>query len=203
MKLFYAAASPYARIIRVALIERDLDTRVEKQEVTLRDPGSALLPFNPVGRVPTLQLDDGMVLTETQQILSYLDTQHTDRPLLPRDGSDRWMTMARFGTAIGFLDGIAVWNRELRRPEDERSPGVIALETTRANRTLDALEHAVADGAYAGPMDAARIGLGSALNWCERRHQTYAWRQDRPALSAWHDAIVRTPSFQATVPPPG
>jgi glutathione S-transferase len=34
MKLFYAAGSPYARIIRVALRETGLDRRVPEEEVT-------------------------------------------------------------------------------------------------------------------------------------------------------------------------
>ena len=59
MRLFYGPASPYARMVRIALLETGLDELVTKQEVTLRDPGSALLPFNPVGRVPTLELDMG------------------------------------------------------------------------------------------------------------------------------------------------
>ena len=99
MRLFYAAASPYARIVRVALLETGLDAQVGKQEVTLRDPNSALLPYNPVGRVPTLELDDGTILTESLLILNYLDTRHAGRPLLPRDGSDRWRTLAEMGTA--------------------------------------------------------------------------------------------------------
>lgn len=201
MKLFYGLGSPYARIVRIALLELGLDSQVEKQEVTLRDPKSALLPYNPVGRVPTLQLDDGTVLTESLLILSYLDTQHGGLPLLPRDGSDGWMTLSRLGTAMGLIDGIAVWNRELRRPENERSPGMLALEDTRATRTLDVLEKSVAAGAYTGRLDAARIALGSTLGWTERRHRTFKWREEHPLLSAWYDDIAATPSFTATLPP--
>lgn len=203
MKLFYSAGSPYARMVRVALIELGLDSDVEKQEVTLRDPASALLPYNKVGRVPTLRLDNGTVLTESLLILSYLDILRPARALLPRDGSDGWVTLARFGTAMGFMDGIAVWNRELRRPEHERSPPVLALELTRAGRTADALNAMVADGAYAGRMDTARIALGCVLGYCERRHRTWDWRPGRPALAACYESIAQTPSFQATLPPPG
>lgn len=201
MKLFYHPGSPYARLIRIALLETGLDNRVEKQEVTLRDPHSALLPFNPVGRVPTLQLDNGAILTESLLILNYLETQHAGPPLLPRDGSDGWVTMSRLGTVMGMMDGIAVWNRELRRPEHERSPGMIALDTTRTLRTMAVLEKDVAGGALSGRMDAARIALGCTLGWCERRHRTFAWREGHPALSAWYDAIAEHPSFQATLPP--
>src|SRR5258706_4075582 len=97
MKLFYAAGSPYARIIRVALRETGLDRRVPEEEVALRDPNSGLLPFNPGGKVPTLQLDDGTILNETLLVLCYLDTQHAGRRLLPMDGSDGWQTPAASG----------------------------------------------------------------------------------------------------------
>jgi glutathione S-transferase len=202
MRLFYASASPFARIVRVALLETGLDGEVRKQEVTLRDPGSALLPFNPVGRVPTLELDDGTILTESLLILNYVDTLHSGPPLLPRDGSDRWRILAEMGTAAGMLEGVVTWARELRRPEHERSPGVIALETTRVNRTADALERAVAAGAYAGSINAARIVLGCVLGWIDPRHPAWHWRDKRPALTAWFDAIASTPSFRATIPPP-
>ncbi len=201
MKLFYAAGSPYARIVRIALIELGLDAATEKERVTLRDPHSTLLPYNPVGRVPTLRLDNGVVLTESLLIFSYLDTQHSGPPLLPRDGSDNWVTLSRLGTAMGLIDGIAVWNRELRRPAHERSPGMQALELTRATRTLDALETAVAGGAYTGRLDVARIALGATLGWAERRHRTFKWREGHPILSAWYDEIETIPSFIATLPP--
>jgi glutathione S-transferase len=73
MRLFYAPASPFARIVRVALLETGIDASVRSVEVTSRDPASALLPFNPVGRVPTLELDDGTILTESLLILDYID----------------------------------------------------------------------------------------------------------------------------------
>ena len=201
MKLFYAEGSPYARIVRIALLELGMDDKVEKEIVTLRDPESSLLPYNPVGRVPTLQLDDGTILTESLLIFFYLDTQHGGQSLLPRDGSDGWVTLSRMGTVMGLIDGLAVWNRELRRPEHERSPGMLALEYTRAMRTLDALEKSVAAGGYAGRLDAVRIALGSTLGWTERRHRTFKWREGHPVLSAWYDDIAQTPSFTMTLPP--
>jgi glutathione S-transferase len=202
MRLFYAPASPFARIVRVALLETGLDARVQKQEVTLRDPGSALLPFNPVGKVPAFELDDGTILTESLLILNCLDTLHSGPPLLPRDGSDCWRTLAEMGTAAGLLEAIVTWSRALRPPENQRSPGVIALETTRVNRTADMLERFVAGGAYAGPINASRIVLGCALGWVDPRHPIWRWREGRPALTAWFNAIAARPSFMQTIPLP-
>jgi glutathione S-transferase len=189
-------------MVRVALLETGLDGQVRQQEVTLRDLGSALLPFNPLGRVPTLELDDGTILTESQLILCHIDTLHDGPPLLPKEGSDRSRILAEMGTVIGMLDSIVTWSRELRRAETERSPGVIGLESARVNRTADRLEHAVASGAYAGAISASRIVLGCTLGWIDPRHPIWRWRDERPALAAWFEVIAARPSFAQTAPLP-
>ena len=199
MILYHVPASPYARMVRVALAERGLAGRVREVEVTLRDPDSALLPHNPVGRVPTLQLEDGTALSETLLILPYLDRLHAGERIMPEAPA----RLAALGTAIGFLDGIAVWNRALRPPPNERSPAVLAVEEARANRVADALDRAAAAGSYDGALDAAALALACALGYCERRHTFWRWRQGRPALAAWFERTTARPSFQATIPPPG
>src|SRR5215472_15135516 len=136
MRLFYAPASPYARIVRVALLETGLDAHVQKQEVTLRDPASALLPFNPVGRVPTLELDDGTILTESLLILHYLDAVQSGPKLRPRDGLDKWRVLSEMGLATGLLEGIVTWARMLRNPENQRAIAALDLETMRCNRCV-------------------------------------------------------------------
>lgn len=183
--------------MRVALREAGLTGQVRETETTLRDPAAPVLPHNPVGRVPTLVLADGTALTETALILPFLDTLGGGYRLVPP------AALAPLGLGLGLMEGVAVWNRELRRPPDERSPGVIALETGRAARVADALERAVAAGgwALAGPPDAARIMLGCVLGYAERRHRAWAWREGRPALADWFDAVSARPAFGATEPP--
>jgi glutathione S-transferase len=199
MKLFYASGSPYARIVRVAVRELGLQDTIEEVEVTLRDPNSSLLPYNPGGKVPTLQLDDGTVLNESLLVLAYLDTRHVGRKLLPMDGSDGWKTLSELGRAYAFLDAVTVWNRELRFGRS--APGVIALEKERADRAANALEAAVAGGFYAGPISAGQIVLGAALENFARRHKVWDWRSGRPHLSRFLDDIATRPSFTATVQP--
>ena len=190
MQLHYVPGSPYARMVRIAWRERGIQG-IAEHETTLRDPHSDLLAHNPVGRVPTLVLDDGTALTETLLILTHLDRLHAGPRLIPETPAG----LAELGQAIGLMDGIAVWNRELRRPAHERSPGVLALEQTRANRTADRLEGALPRHAT------ARLALACALGYCERRHAAWPWRHGRPALSAWFDSVAAGPLFQATLPP--
>jgi glutathione S-transferase len=199
MKLFYASGSPYARIVRVAIRELGLERKIEEVEVTLRDPNSSLLPYNPGGKVPTLQLDTGTILNESLLVLIYLDTQHRGHKLLPMDGSDGWKTLSEVGRAYAFLDAVTVWNRELRFGQS--APTVIALERERADRAADALEAAVASGAYSGPLDAGQIVLAAALENFARRHKVWDWRASRPHLSRFLDDIAARPSFTATIQP--
>lgn len=201
MRLFHAPGSPYARIVRMAVIELGLEDRIAVEEATLRDPGSVLLPFNPVGRVPTLVLADGTAVTETTPVLMVLDSLvEPPRRLLP--GAEAPRALAAYGRVLGMMDGIAVWNRELRRPEHERSPGVIALERVRAARIADALERDVAGGGYV-VLDAGWLALVALLGYCERRHRAFAWREGRPALAALFDAAQARPCVARTVPPEG
>jgi glutathione S-transferase len=205
MRLFYSAASPFARLVRIALQETGLNTHVSQQEITrvrLYSADSDVLAFNPIGRVPTLELDDGTILTESKLILDYIDAFNPGPKLLPRDGADGWRTLAEMGQASGLLDGIVTWLRFSALPEPQQASAVIARETTRVNRAADALEIAVARGAYTGSMNAAQIVLGTALGLVEPRLPVWKWRQGRVRLSAWYDMIAARPSFQSTVPPP-
>jgi glutathione S-transferase len=200
MKLYYAAGSPYARIIRVVVRELGLiPGAVEEVEVTLRDPNSALLPHNPGGKVPALGLDDGTILNESLLVLAYLDAVTGGGKLLPMDGSDDWQTLSELGRAYALLDAVTVWNRELRFGQS--APGVIALEKARAERAADALDAAIAAGGFAGPLSASQIVLAAALENFSRRHKVWDWRTGRPQLATLLDRIAAHPSFTATVQP--
>jgi len=200
MELFHSSGSPYARIARMAVLELGLEGRVAFTETTLRDPASSLLPHNPVGRVPSLVLADGTTVTETTPILMVLDSLVAPERRLLGDGADGWKRLAAYGRVLGMLDGIAVWNRELRRPVHERSPGVIALEETRAARIALALQEDVARGVYIAA-DAGFLALLAVLGYCERRHRVWPWREGLPGLAAWFDRASDRPSFDATMPP--
>ena len=194
-ELFYSDGSPYARICRMAIRERGLDTDIKETITTLRDPQAVVLPLNPSGKVPALALDDGYTLCETTAILQWLDAQGSAPPMLPQETQG----LAAYGRALGLLDGIAVWNRELRRPESERSPSVLALEALRADRTADVLVQDVARGYYQ-KVDAASLALLAVLGYAQKRHTVWQWQQGRAELEQWFNTFSQRPSFVDTVP---
>jgi glutathione S-transferase len=203
VRLFYSAGSPYARIVRIALLETGLDARVTKTEVTrarLYSSESEVLSVNPTGRVPTLELDSGTVLAESQLILNYINALSPGSGLLPCDGSDGWQTLAEMGQAWGLLDSIVAWVRA-QQPESQDTKAIVERESARAIRVADALEISVAKNGYSGGLNAAHIVLGAGLGLLEPRLPVWAWRGGHPRLSAWFDTVSARPSFRSTTPP--
>jgi len=197
MKLFYTPNSPYARIARVTALELNLSDRIAMQKVTVRDPNSELLHYNPTGKVPTLAINNGFILSETRIICAYLNHLNPEIKIVA-DISSSFLQQLE-GITGGFIDGTAVWVRELRRPLNEQSPGIIELERTRAVRTLDYFEK-IADKFDQTPK-LAHITLASALGQ-EMRLPEWHWRQDFPQLARWYDEFSERHSLQLTKPEP-
>lgn len=195
MKLFYTPNSPYARIARIATLELNLSNQIEMQKVTVRDPNSELLNYNPTGKVPTLATDDGFILSETRIICVYLN-QFNPEIKLVADISNGFLHQLE-GIASGFIDGIAAWVRELRRSSNEQSPSIIELERSRALRILDYFEK-ISDRLDQTPK-LAHITLASALG-LEIRLPELQWRPNYPQLAQWYDEFSQRPSLQATRP---
>jgi len=76
--------------LRVALNLKGLD--YDYVSYSLRDGETrtpAYLALNPAGLVPTIETEDGQVLTQSLAIMEWLDEMYPDPPLLPRDLAGR------------------------------------------------------------------------------------------------------------------
>lgn len=94
--------SVYARIARMALVQKGLDYRFEACDVFDEADRAALRKRNPFGKIPLLE-HAGKTLIETQAILRYLDAAFPNRPLFP-DGAD---DVARSEQAISVIANYA------------------------------------------------------------------------------------------------
>ena len=133
MKLYVTYTSPYARLARIVVIEKALEDRVEIIEAKTRTPGSPYYQINPSGRVPYLIDDAGVGMEDSQLICAYLDSLD-GKPRFhdPFNASD-WAYRRLEATARSMCEGISVWMREMSRPENERSPTVLAHEVPAAS----------------------------------------------------------------------
>lgn len=202
MKLYITPGSPYARMARIVVLEKGLEGRVETVTAKTRVADSPYYGINPSGRVPYLMCDDGVGLEESALICSYLDHLDGDPAFDLPAGGQGWEARRLEALARSMLDGLSVWGREILRPENERSPGVIRHETDRARRMADVWEHEVNHPLMHGALNMVQITLACALG-LEARNPGFRWRPRHRKLCKWIDEIAARSSFTATAPPDG
>lgn len=115
--------SPYVR--RVGVSMRLLGIDFEHANWSVGRDFEHIREHNPLGRVPTLVLDDGDSLIDSAAILDYLDELvGTDRALMPVSGQPRRDALRLMALATGAADkGIAqVYERIFRPPEKYHRP---------------------------------------------------------------------------------
>jgi len=202
MSLYITPGSPYARITRIMVLEKRLENRVEIKAAQTRAENSPYYRINPSGRVPYLVRDDGVGLEESAVICRTLDHLDGNPEFDLPPGELGWEALRLGALAGSMMDGIAVWGRELTRPQAEQSPTIIRHETARARRMIDHWETAIDHPLMRGPLNLVQITLGCALG-LERRYRDFRWREGHPKLVAWFGPISARPSFAATRPPEG
>lgn len=200
MKLYITPGSPYARIVRIVILEKKLEDRVEIIAAQTRHADSPYYRINPSGRVPYLIRNDGVGLEESALICAYLD--HLDgKPVfdLPA-GKPGWEARRLEALARSMTDGLAVWIRELVRPRTERSPTLLEHENQRCRRMATLWESMIEHPLMNGPLNLAQMTLACGLG-LEARNLDMQWRPGHPKLVAWFDRIAARPSLAATAPP--
>ena len=200
MKLYITPGSPYARMARIVVLEKGLASRVEVIVAKTRAVNSPYYQINPSGRVPFLVRDDGTGLEDSPLICFYLD--HLDgKPKFDFPAGVEGTEARRLeALARSLVDGLSVWSRELARPENERSPGVIQHEAERARRMTELWEAEIANPLMRGKLNIVQITLACGLG-LEARNPDFRWRPGHPKLCEWFDEIAARPSFTATAPP--
>src|SRR5215208_3115446 len=200
MKLYVTPGSPYARMTRIMVIEKGLEKRVEVIFAQTRTAGSPYYQINPSGRVPYLVRDDGVGMEESAVICAWLD-QVNGKPAFGLPAADAgWEARRLEALARSLMDGLSVWLRELYRPPNERSPGVIRHETDRASRMAELWEREIEHPYMRGALNMAQLTLACALG-IEARNPHLDWRTGHAGLREWYHSFAARPSFLATAPP--
>jgi glutathione S-transferase len=197
--LFASQRSPFGRKVKIALHELGLSERVNVVNVATNPmkPAPELLPYNPLGQVPTLVLDDGTVLVDSTAILDVLSELPSGGDLLPREGAARREVMQRLALADGMLDKAVRWLDERFQAQNDDTAERIAGFRAGIERTLDRLEAQTAAW-QAGRFDAGDIALVCMLGYLDFRFAELPWRDGRSGLGAWFQRLSDRPSVVAT-----
>jgi len=201
MKLYYGKLSPFVRKVMVLAHEKNLVSQLQLTPVTLTptEPDRNLMLANPLGKIPTLVLDDGTILIDSPVVCEYLDSLGDGPKLVPVSGLARFRVLSLNALGDGVLQAGMNVRVEGLRPAGTQWDKWIAAQQLKVDNTLDALN----GGAFAPASDAMTLGeiaVGCALGWLDFRMPQFDWRGRRPALTAWYARFAERPSMLATAP---
>jgi glutathione S-transferase len=201
MKLHWSPRSPYVRKVMIAAHELGLQDRIEcvRTVVGGTKPHLELMRVNPLGKIPTLELEDGGVLYDSFVVISYLDTLHAGPKLIPTDENAHFTALRRHALGNGMLDvGLASLGERFR-PAERQSEPHLALWRLKLRTCVDGLEQE-ADSLARDPFNIGHLAIGVALGYLDFRFDDEKWREGHPKLAAWHAGFNARPSVVANPP---
>jgi glutathione S-transferase len=115
--------SPFVR--RVAVSLKLLGFEFEHANWSVGKDHAQIRRYSPLGRVPTVVLEDGEVLTESAAILDHLDSVvGPERALVPTNGAVRRQVLQLMALALGAAEKgrDLIYERIVRPPEKRHEP---------------------------------------------------------------------------------
>lgn len=201
MKLIASLTSPYARKVRVVLAEKKIECPLELEAPW--EAGTHVPEYNPLGKVPALELDDGSVLFDSRVIVEYLDNVSPVSRLLPQERRPLIDIRLWEALADGVVDAVVAIVLERRRPADKQMPEWIARQHDKVVRGLAQMSRMLGDSAWCAGQSysLADIAVGCCLGYLDLRMAELDWRETYPNLAALMEKLAARPSFADTVPP--
>lgn len=199
MKLYSNPASPFCRKVEVLLNECGQIDAVEVIPAAGHptDTGTMPVTVNPIGKIPTLERDDGPALYDSRVIARFLDTTFS-AGVYPE--TRLWDVLTLEATGDGICEAAVLMVYEGRtRPENMQYAPYVEAQWAKVVRALDALEDRWMS-LLNGPVNIGQIAVACGLGYLDFRHEGRNWRDGRPQLAAWFDRFAERPSMVATAP---
>jgi glutathione S-transferase len=201
MKLHWSSRSPYVRKVMICAYELGLAQSIERihSVVSLSQPNTGVMRDNPLGKIPTLILDDGRILYDSVVICEYLDSLHGGTPLFPASGPPRWVALRWHALGNGLLDALILWRNERDREPQRRSQEYLDAFEAKTRAALKMMESEAAS-LDATPFAIGHIAIVCALGYLDFRFADIDWRSAQPRLAAWFGKVSQRPSVQKSAP---
>ena len=112
MKLYGSAVAPNPRRVRIFLAEKGIEVpAVDIDIVKSENRQPDFLAMNPLGGVPILELDDGVIIAESTAICRYFEETKPEPPLMGVDARDRaivemWLRRVEFEVTFPILQAF-------------------------------------------------------------------------------------------------
>jgi|SRR5688572_13245726 glutathione S-transferase len=202
MKLYISAGSPFARKIRVMLIEKQAPHEVEMVDLWAANDYEET---NPVGKVPALKLDDGRVLVNSPLIADYVDGRFPRPRFIPEDPDWRLEVRRWEALADATMDAAVASLYEARfHDEARRSQAFLDRQRGKIEGGFAALERALGGRRWcvADAMSLADIAIACHIGFILVRRPEFFPADRYPGLARLSREVGARDSMKQTAPPP-
>lgn len=192
-------ASPFGRKVRIAAEVAGVADRIRVENADTSNPDDSLRQQNPLGKIPTLLLENGDPLFDSRVIVEYLN-EIAPSPVLVPPGTQRIAVLRQQALADGLMDAALLQVYEGRfRPPELHGEKWLAHQRGKVERALAyTAQHFAA--LRVGAPHVGEIAQACALGYMDLRFEG-RWRREHPALVRWlEDFARRTPAFASTAP---
>jgi len=202
MKLLYTPNSPYARKVRIVAIEKHI--KLQLQEVVLGDPDSPLTQYNPLGKVPTIVLDDETALYDSRVIVEYLSARTPVNHLLPSEHKLKIEVLRWEALADGICDAVVAIVIEQRKSAEMQSKALLQKQLLKVDSGLTVLNNDLSKKKWCvnETFSLADISVGCLLGYIDLRLKQLNWQDQYPNLAKHFTILSKRPSFKETAPIP-
>src|SRR3954452_6870053 len=200
MKILAGLLSPYSRKVRIVLAEKKIDCEMEQVDVQPAD--NPVNAHNPLGKIPTLLLDDGTALYDSRVIVEFLDSVSPINRLIPEGTRDRVAVRRWEALADGVLDAGILVRYESIRDKKEQSKAWSDKQLARMKRGMEQMAKEIgAVYCHAERYSLADIAVACCLGWLDfRKPGGIDWRGDYPPVARHYDKMMERPAIADTVP---
>jgi len=201
MKLLASLASPYTRKVRVVLAEKKIECELELVDVQPAE--NPVNSHNPLGKVPTLVLDDGTPLFDSRVIVEFLDARSPINRLIPDETRERVAVRRWEALADGVLDAGLLVRYEALRPKAERSQGWVDKQVARMHRGMALIAKDVEGRTWChgDRYSLADIAVGCCMGWLAfRKPGDVSWDQEYPGVERHYRKLMERAAFADSVP---
>ena len=196
MKLFLNSSSPYARVVHIVLIEKDLAESVELCWCNPWGEGVELLSENPTSKIPVLITESGLPIYESLLISGYLEDLGQPPPLIPQ--SRKVETYHLVGLGQGLID--ATFTTVISEKYLGKNEQLLYLGQRRfraIERTLQRLANNMIRLSATSPC-LGDIVIAVALDYLQFRLPELGLAHYWPELESWRTNIGQRSSFKRT-----
>jgi glutathione S-transferase len=189
--------SPFGRKVNIAASVLGLTGQIRIEAADLGSATDSVRRQNPLGKIPTLVLEDGSTLFDSRVILEYLDHRAGGGKIIPQEPKARFAALRLQALADGMTDAQILIVYEGRwRPVEHHVQKWTDYQSDKIKRGLTALE---AEPPSLDPIpNVGQIALACFLGHRDLRFAG-DWRAAHPSLVTWLDRFAaKVPAFVET-----